>query len=128
MLKKPKNYEEAKLILKNSATDDYQKKILKVTRLRTIIMSALAAAGLTTLQISFNNPALTAVCVPAAILSLLPHMIPYFLQKKLIRELKSGRFFEDRTDDEIIKIAEDYTDSYNQFEDNRDNIKEGKSL
>lgn len=130
MLKKPKNYEEAKVLLENSATDDLTKKTIKLTGLRATIVSALAVAGLAALQIIFNNPMLTAIHIPLAALLTIPNVTPYFLHKKLVKDLKSGKYFEEKNKEDVKKIADMYVDEYNHYENDKNTNSmrgEGKS-
>ena len=128
MLKKPKNYEEARLILEKSATDDLTKNKLKLEKLQAIIVSGVAVAGLTALQLILGSPIVTAVHIPLAAILSLPNILPYFYTKKMVNELKTGDYFNNMTDETIKETAEKYVDEYNEFEKQQQEKKEGKML
>lgn len=128
MLKKPKNYEEARLILEKSATDDLTKKSLKLNKLKAIIVSGIAVAGLTALQLIMSNPIVTAVHIPLAAILALPHILPYFYTKKMVNALKTGDYFNNMSEETIKETAEKYVDEYNEFEKKQQEKEEGKTL
>ncbi len=115
----PKDYEEAKMIIKNSTTDDYAKSNNKKNLLRAGIISSLcfasaAAVGLFTGKTNLMIPSM----IIAGSLSLTT-LFPIISNKSIKNEIDSGRYFEGKSESDIMRIASNYVTEYNSFEKKR---------
>ena len=119
MINHTDDYEEAKVIIKNSIDDDFAKKVNKAAKLRAIFGSvagigAVVAAGLVT-----QNPVFTATMVPICGRASIPFLVPFFSQKSGKKKVESGEFFREHSKEDIINRANSYADQYNEFESRR---------
>ena len=116
MLSKPKNYEEAKIILKNSVGDELRTHNKKVNLIRAGIINTLVVGALVALGVKFND-----ITVPLAGLPFLgaagfASFIPIITTHKTDKTLADGSYFKDKSEQQVIDIASRYVDEYNEYE------------
>lgn len=117
MLKKPKNYEEARKILEDSVDDKFTKSVVKVSKLKLLFTSIIGAALLSAVQIFAHDPTITALSIPAVAALCAPGLAPYFVNKSTINQIKNGKYFEKKSPENIMGIADTYVDDYNEYEE-----------
>lgn len=125
MLNYPENYTEARKILIDAVDNDLEKKKLKITKLRTIFITAVGLGVSTALGVTTKDPLVGLITFPNAMLISLPLMIPYFARAKATKKIKDHSYFREHTPDEIIESANDYVTNYNKWEESQN--MEGKS-
>ena len=116
MINKPENYEEAVKIIKDSVDNDLDKKNVKTIKYRAIFATAgcVGLAGI--LGLVVHNPIATIALLPASGLVGLATLFPAFLHKKTYKDIESGKYFENKSEQEVIDIAQKYTDEKNEFD------------
>jgi hypothetical protein len=115
-LERPNNYEEAKIILKNTVGSELDKKSNKAMRNRAIFNTAasLSVAGIAGV---ITGSAITALCaLPLTGLVLATSIIPIVLKHTINKKIENGKLFEEKSKKEIIDMANNYVTQVNDYE------------
>ena len=128
MLRKPKDYKEARKVLIYSADTDLTKKTTKISKFKAIFGSVICTAGLVAMHIMTGVPIATVFAVPLAAAGAAAFAAPYFTNKSVIKSLKNGEYFKGEDPNEIIQRANSYVEAHNEYErkNNRTNYDENK--
>ena len=113
MLQKPRNYEEAKIIIKNSIDDDLQKYNREWNKKRSIVITSICAAVAVAIGAT-NGVSVGIASVPCLGIISLTSLAPFIIRKHVNKEILDGTYFQDKSESEIIRIASDYVDEYNR--------------
>lgn len=119
MLRKPKDYKEARKVLEYSADTELTKKTTKISKLKAIFGSAICTAGLVAFHIIGGVPIATAFAIPIAAVAAACFAAPYFTNKSVIKSLKNGDYFKGEDPRKIIHIASRYVDEHNSYEESK---------
>ncbi len=118
MLEKPRNYEEAKIVIKNSINDDLQKYNKSWNKKRSIVITSICAAVAVAIGAA-KGVSVGLASVPFLGVVSLSSLAPFIIRKNVDKEIQSGAYFKDKSEEDIIKIASAYVDQYNDFEKKR---------
>lgn len=116
MLEYPKNYEEAKLIIKNSITDDYANHHFKMVKLRAAFITAVGVAAGIAVGAITKNPTWTWGILPNACLIGLSGLVPLLGRNVTKKLMSNDSYFNGKTNEEIMELATKYVTEYNEFE------------
>jgi hypothetical protein len=116
MLKYPKDYEEAKIIIKNSVNDDLHRDSRKFNIKRSAFITALAYGTAVALRYILKFPQLYYLSLPLATVVSAESLIPFFISYKFKKQVEDETLFSRKTSSEIIKAAHDYVTEYNTYE------------
>ena len=116
LLEKPRNYEEAKVIIKNSANDDLEKHNRKKNLIRSGIIAGLSYGAAAAVGIITHNTSNFVAALPLASMVTLTSFFPMIYNRSIRKKIESGKIFEGRTEQDIVDAASSYVDQYNQFE------------
>ena len=116
MLESPKNYEEAKVIIKNSVGDNYQKHFMRKAALRTAFVSLASFGAAVAVGLISKNQTAALYMLPGSALISLTTLVPFILQHRTNKRIESGKYFENKTEQEIMNIARTYVSDYNNYE------------
>ena len=123
----PETYEEAKQIIIDSNSNEYNKQVSKTHKLKYLFtllagVGVAATAGLITGQIG-----LFLASLPAVGLITLPSLLPIFNRKKEVQSIEDGTFFKKHSPDEVMEFADALVDYNNDMEEYKASIaKEGR--
>ena len=117
MLQKPQNYEEARKIILEAVHDDLHEHVLKITKLKAYIIGALVIGAAIAAGIAAKSPMLTFTMIPAAAIFDSPFIFQILEHIHAVKNVDSGRFLYHLSDEETIKLASEYADDYNAFEE-----------
>ncbi len=117
MLEYPRNVEEAKIIIKNSAHDDYKQHRMKVSTLRNGLITAAFAVA--TIGLGIANPSTLVASIPITGLAALTTALGVVAHKKGIQYVDSGEVFEGKSEEDIMNLATKYVDEYNEYKRSR---------
>ena len=116
MYKEPENYEEAKQILYDSVHNDMFKRQVRITRLRSGVVTAAALGVSYAISQWAGNPGLmsgfTLLSAGLGISNLLPNVG----MRKAANSVEDGSFFEEKSEAEVIRLAKNYAKLYNEYE------------
>ena len=116
MLEKPENYEEAKKILVDSATDDFNARYKKAFKLRAGLVTAIGLGVAATAGLVTQNPTWTTSMLPAVGVISLTGVMPLITFNKRLKSYKNGKYFEKNSEQRVMEVASTYVDEYNTFE------------
>ena len=119
MLEKPKNYEEAKKIIENAPNDDMQAKKMKTVKLRALAAVGVGVAAAISAGVMTEDPSMGAIVLGNSMFFAAPFTLPYFFRQRTKRELRNGTYFDDKSEEEVMKLADEYVDEYNEFDDSK---------
>jgi hypothetical protein len=115
MLEKPRNFEEAKMIIKNSANDELEVYNRKKNIKRSAIISAICFASAAAIGLLNHRMSTFYAALPLASMVSLTSLFPLIYNRSVRKKIESGKAFEGRTEQEIIDAASSYVDEYNKF-------------
>lgn len=115
MLERPNNYEEAKIIIKNSVDDEYEHRNMKVNALRAGIITAISFGIAGLIGLATKKPIAFLSMLPPAIIMSLSGLGPILAQWRTNNRINSGQYFQNKSEEQIINIADDYVEEYNNF-------------
>lgn len=124
-MKKVDDYVEAKLVIIDGVDSKYYKNMLRVSRLRALFAATIGAAAAAAVGIISGDPILSVGAFPIAESLAMPLMVPYFINSSVRRKVLNGSYFDDKSEREIISIANEHINEVNQFEEK--NSEGGKS-
>jgi hypothetical protein len=119
MIKHTDDYQEAKIIIKNSVNDEFNQKLNKAAKLRALFTSVVGVSAVVATGIVSQDPVITGAMVPVCGMISLPFMLPFFAQKATKKSVESGKYFDDKSQSDIINTANEYADQYNEWEAKR---------
>ena len=119
MLEKPRNYEEAKKIITEAVHDDLHEHSLKVIKLRAGLVAALGIGAAVAAGIVTESPTLTATILPTVAIFDSPFIFQLLGHIKAVKNVESGKFLYHMSEEDAMKLATDYVDDYNAFEEKR---------
>lgn len=114
-MKKAENYEEAKVIIKNSTSgivSDHNKKALK---LRVELITLIGIVGSVGAGIITEEPTAALNALPFYGAFALHSMLQYLLYLRNQKKINDGSFFDKYSEEEVIKMANEYADTYNSY-------------
>ena len=111
----PKNYEEAKIIIKGIPNGEYYKSINKTNKKRALLVTGLSFGVSVALGLITGKPSLTYLSLPLAGAASYLSFLPLLVHKMAANKTISGEYFEGKSEEEIMQIAKDYVDGYNDF-------------
>ena len=122
MLEHPKNFEEAKIIIKNSVNDDYYGNKRRIALLRLLFSLGVGLGLGTFFAISNGHISYIFTMMPATFLASAPFMKLYADIKKHDKTIIDESYFK-MPEKYIMEIANDYVDEYNMHEIKKGRIK-----
>ena len=115
MLEKPETYEEAKIIIKNSTTSEMAELNKKLLKIRAGFITAIGLTAATAAEIVVNDPLVTIGFMPIFGTISLTSIVQYLHYLRNQQKINDDTFFDDKSEEEIMKMAEEYVESYNKF-------------
>ena len=116
MLEYPKNYEEAKIIIKNSVGGPVSEHTKKLNILRSTFITLLGIGAAVTLGIVKKDMAFTAASLPFFGAISATSFYPLFFKMKVDKSIKNETYFEGKSEEQIINIARAHVDEYNKIQ------------
>lgn len=117
MKEKVDNYIEARYVIMDGVDSKFYKNRLKITRLRALFAATVAAAAAAAIGIFGNNPMLTIGALPVAECLVMPLIAPYIINSTVRRQVHNESYFNDKSAEEIINIANEHIREENEFEE-----------
>ena len=117
MLNKPENYTEAKKIIEDAVENDHERHKLMVSKLRAMLVMGLGIGAAVGAGVVTQDPMIGTLALPPAMMVAAPFTLPYFLRKRTIGRIHNGEYFQDKSEAEIMEIAQRYVDGYNELEE-----------
>lgn len=114
-MKKAENYEEAKIIIKSSTSSivsDHNKKALK---LRAELITLIGIAGSIAAGIITEEPTVALDALPFYGAFTLHSILQYLLYLRNQKKINDGSFFKKYSEEEVIKMANEYVNTYNHY-------------
>lgn len=115
MLEKPETYEEAKIIIKNSTTSEMAELNKKLLKIRAGFITAIGLTAATATGIVVNDPLVTIGLMPIFGTISISSIVQYLHYLRNQQKINDDTFFDDKSEEEIMKMAEEYVESYNKF-------------
>lgn len=115
MLEKPETYEEAKIIIKNSTTSEMAELNKKLLKIRAGFITAIGLTAATAAGIVVNDPLVTIGLMPIFGTISISSIVQYLHYLRNQQKINDDTFFDDKSEEEIMKMAEEYVESYNKF-------------
>ncbi len=119
MLEYPKNYEEAKIIIKNGLYDDYTKRVERKNLLRAGLVTALGAGAVYGVNALASKGGTFMFTVPIALTASFVSFLPVIAAYRSKKMLKEGSYFSRLSEEETMQMARHHVDEYNAFEEQR---------
>ncbi len=119
MLEKPKNYEEAKLIIKNSVGDKLTNRYMKLNVLRSSLITLLTIGAATALGVARKSAMVGLACIPFASVISFGAFLPVIYQKRTEKRIKDDSYFVGKSEETIMRVANQHVDEYNRLEQNK---------
>ena len=116
MIKRPRTFEEAKVVIQNSYNDDYHNRKLRNMKLRAAFVGAIGMGAAIALGASAGAPAAGLYFAPAVALIDSPFLAVIFSHKSTMKKVENGEYFKGKSEQEIIQIAQEYADEVNEYE------------
>ncbi len=117
MYNKPETYEEAKKIIRECNSDEeYNAKYLNAKKLKAGFIAAAGVGVAATVGLVTGDFSNTTTMLPAVGVVGLTSLLPYFGLKMQMKKVDNGKFFDDKSEEEIMEIANAYVISHNAFE------------
>ena len=123
MLEKPENYEEAKKIIIDSTSSDYNKQYLKTIKLKSLFVLSAGVGVAVAAGLVAGSAALAVGLLPTAGLIGLTSLLPLFARKKTMSDIRDGSYFRKHSESEIQQKANEIVDYNNDFERSREGKK-----
>ena len=118
MLEHPKTYEEARIILKDSANDDYMKHCQKRALLRGGLVTLLCVGAASLVGLKYGSNMIIDT-IPIGSMISLSSFIPYFINKDTQRLKRTEKYIKGKSEEQVISLASHYVDEYNDFKRRR---------
>lgn len=115
MLEKPETYEEAKIIIKNSTTSEMAELNKKLLKIRAGFITAIGLTAATAAEIVVNDPLVTIGFMPIFGTISLTSIVQYLHYLRNQQKINDDTFFDGKSEEEIMKMAEEYVEAYNEF-------------
>ena len=119
MTEQVKNYEEAKVIIKNSINDDFSKSQHKAAKLRMLFGSVVSLGAIVGAGLATGSALVAGALVPVCGLINLPFIVTLLLQNKTKKEIQNGTYIERLSEEEAINIANKYSSEKEAFDSSR---------
>lgn len=116
MLEKPKDFEEAKVLIKSSTTSDYNTAFLNAVKFKAGLVAAVGVGVSFIAGIVTKEPSVTLAILPNVGIFTLTALTPYFKRKSVIKDINNGDLFINVPKSEIMRLANLYVKEYNEFE------------
>ena len=116
MLEYPRDYEEAKVIIKNSVNGPVSKHYKKLNLLRSSLITLLGIGAAATIGIIKKDIAFFGVSLHLFAGISLASLYPIFFRKKVDRAIKNGTYFDGKSEEEIMNIARAHVAEYNKLQ------------
>lgn len=116
MIETPNNYEEALIFLKGDKNNQVVKRMKKVFLIRMVLIPVIFISVIGTSGVILGlGPTGLIVSIPFSILSaFLPELLAYIKVKKFEKSLMDNSYFENNTEEQVMKMARDAIDYYNK--------------
>lgn len=119
MLEKVNRFEEAKKVLVDGTYSDYYQHLIKVQKLRAGFIATIGAAvGLVTGLITKSPTIGIGLAACGGILSL-TSLFPVLGLKMTRNDIRNGKYFDNKSDYEIIDTANQFIDESNKYDNKR---------
>ena len=114
-MEKVETYEEAKVIIKSSTTSEIAEHNKKALKLRAgfITLIAIAATSVTGIAVGDSSASMAVMPIFGSIS--ISSIIPYLLYLRNQRKIEDDSFFKNKSEEEIIQMANEYAEAYNQY-------------
>ncbi len=119
MLEKPRNYEEARVIIENAVDDEKQTKETKMVKIRFLSVLGIGIAASVVAGVMNENLIIGVAASANALMIASPFAVPYFHRKKVINAIHDGSYFEKADKDNVMDAAIDYVREYNEYEEKK---------
>lgn len=116
MLEYPKDYEEAKQILRDGVDGELEQKLLRRDIIRNNVIYLIILGIFVFVTLRYDNAWLALGVMPGVLPFTIPWVMLYFIRKRNHRIVKSGEYFQNMTESQVIRNAEHYVDMYNAYE------------
>ena len=117
MLEYPKTYEEARIVLKDSAHDDYMQYCQKKTLLRGGLITGISMGVAALFGVVSKSSTAFLAALPLASMISFSGFVPYIVNRNTMRRKESEKLIKGKSEEEVMKIASMYVDEYNDFEE-----------
>lgn len=115
MLERPETYEEAKIIIKNSPNQEISAHNRRAFKLQIKLVALLSAGVAAGTQALFNDTGTVLAIMPVLGLANLESIGAYLLYLRNMKKIEDGSFFDKKSEAEIMKMANEYVESYNNY-------------
>lgn len=119
MSKKIDNFEDAKIVLKNTSKSDFFKHRLRVNKLRGLFATVISAAAAATVGLVSGNPVLGMILFPLNEIVIAPVFFPYFLLKKSAKLSQDEEYLNSLGENKVIDIANRQIEASEEYEKNK---------
>ena len=116
MMDYPENYEEAKKIIVDSTTNEMSEHNRKAYKLRALFVSAVGVAVACGAAAVTQQPAVIPALIPAVGVVGLSGLLPLYGYNKSCQQIQNGAYFSNKSEEQVMEIARNYVDTYNDFE------------
>ena len=117
MLTKPRNYEEAEKIIRDAMHDDIYNHLMAVRKTRMYIIGILGIIATIVCAIVSKEPKFIVAALPLVFIIDLPFIVQVYVLIYCAEKVNTALYKS--SDEEVIKVASEYVDEYNTFEEKR---------
>ena len=116
MIEAPNSYEEAMNFLKGDKNNQVVERRKKLFKIRMVLIPVIFISVIGTVGVILGlGPTGLIVSIPFSILSaFLPELLAYIKVKKFEKSLMDNSYFENNTEEQVMKMARDAIDYYNK--------------
>ncbi len=118
MLENPRSYVEAKQIILDSVGYNcpYKKNMKKRNTVRAVVIILLFVGGAAAFAIAKKKAVIFYSLLPLCLFAILNALSLFIIEKRTDKEILSGRYFINKSEEEIIEIATAYARDNNAYE------------
>ena len=115
LLKEAKTYEEAKQIIKDSTKGELNQKYMNLLKLKSGLVTGIGTGVAVAIGALTNNYEILVGLVPGAVVLGFSYLIPLMARKKEINNIQNEKFFEGKTEYDVMKMANTYVKKFNEY-------------
>ena len=116
MLEHPQTYEEAKRIIQEGVGNEVSQRRRRAERIRMMVYTVLwIVLAIVLGNMMGDYPAGFGITAVVYFFVMFAEAVPHLLALYRRKRIRDGSFFESRSEEEIMKMATDYADAYNEY-------------
>ena len=115
MLEKAETYEEAKIIIQNSPKQEMSQYNKRIMKLQIKLLALATSIAMVAFPLCTKDIYSLAAVIPIGGINTLLSMANYLSYLNNLKKIENGEYFNDKSEEEIIKTANEYVGHYNEY-------------